>query len=54
MHTDITCAQYHAAALSRYLSSLVPSLRGLEALTKFVTESHAFSKVVPDGFADHG
>ena len=50
IHTNITCALSHAHSLPVTLSTK----SGLEALAKFVTESHAFSKDAPSGFANHG
>jgi ribonuclease HI len=48
--------RYHLRAISPTLTLLVilGTKSGLEALAKFVSESHAFSKDVPGGFADHG
>ena len=48
--------RHHLRSVTRTLSLpvILSTKSGLEALTKFVTESHAFSKVVPDGSADHG
>lgn len=48
--------RHHLRAASRTLSLpvILGTKSGLEALAKFVAESHAFSKDVPGGFADHG
>jgi ribonuclease HI len=48
--------RHHLRAASRTLSLpvILGTKTGLVALTKFIAESHAFSKDVPGGFADHG
>ena len=48
--------RHHLRAVSRTLSLpiILGTKPGLEALPKFVNESHAFSKDAPSGFADHG
>jgi hypothetical protein len=44
----------HAALHTMSLPVILSTKTGLEALTKFIAESHAFSKDVPGSFADHG
>ena len=48
--------RHHLRTVSRTLSIpvILSTKSGLQALAKFVNESHAFSKDVPGGFADHG
>ncbi|KAG2063359.1 hypothetical protein BDR04DRAFT_1038260 [Suillus decipiens] len=48
--------RHHLRTVSRTLSLpiILSTKSGLEALAKFISESHAFSKDVPGGFADHG
>jgi len=48
--------RHHLHTVSHTLSIpvILGTKSGLQALAKFVNESHAFSKDVPGGFADHG